>query len=170
MNLRDLYENVMFLTRNISNFMARPNYPDYLSHAWLPTEGTALYERARQDRLLSGRGDVKYKDPRVVKAKQFYDRCFLEKYDTQYYQFHDELMKMFDNALLEDLLKNNKFMLIGTLPLAALYASYACALNGVPAQRHLDRLVVRFFEAIDSENSVVSYSDLCNSVLEGIEE
>jgi hypothetical protein len=49
----------------------------------------------------------------------------------------------------EDLCGNKKFMLVGTLPVSALYVAYACALAGVPARRHLDCLVERFFEAIN---------------------
>ena len=172
MNMRDLYENVMFMTRNSSNFLGRPNYPDYLSHAWVPTEGTTLFERARKEGLITRRGGkeyVRYEDKRVIEAKRSYDRYFLKKYGREYYRLHGELIKMIDTMNSEDLRENKKFMLIGTLPLSALYVAYACALTGVPAQKHLESLVGRFFEAIHSENSGISYSDIFSSVLEGIE-
>jgi len=172
MNMRDLYENVMFMTRNSSNFLGRPNYPDYLSHAWVPTEGTTLFERARKEGLITIRGGkeyVRYEDKRVIEAKRSYDRYFLKKYGREYYRLHGELIKMIDTMNSEDLRENKKFMLIGTLPLSALYVAYACALTGVPAQKHLESLVGRFFKAIHSENSGISYSDIFSSVLEGIE-
>lgn len=172
MNMRDLYENVMFMTRNSSNFLGRPNYPDYLSHAWVPAEGTALFERAQKEGLITRRGGkeyVRYEDKRVIEAKRSYDRYFLKKYGREYYRLHGELIKMIDNMNSEDLHENKKFMLIGTLPLSALYVAYACALTGVPAQKHLESLVGRFFKAIHSEDSSISYSDIFSSVLERIE-
>ena len=61
-------------------------------------------------------------------------------------------------------------MLIETLPLYALYVSYSCAMAGIPAQKHIESLVRRSFETIYSGNINVSCSDICNSVLEAIEE
>jgi anaerobic magnesium-protoporphyrin IX monomethyl ester cyclase len=172
MNMRDLYENVMFMTRNLSNFLGRPNFPDYLSHAWVPTEGTTLFERAHKDGLITRRSRktyVRYEDSRVIEAKRSYDHYFIKKYGKEYYRLHGELIKMIDTMNSDDLHENKKFMLIGTLPLSALYVAYACALTGVPAQKHVESLVGRFFEVIHSDYSCVSYSDLCRSVLEEIE-
>ena len=172
MNMRDLYENMMFMGRNLSNFLGRPTYPAYLSHAWVPTEGTALFERARKDGLITGRVGrecVKYMDRRVIEAKRSYDRCFLKKYGEEYYRLHSGLLKMLDAMNSKDPYENNNFMLIATLPLSAFYVTYACALNGVPAQKHVKHLVERCLEVINSKSSGISYSDLCSSVLEEIE-
>lgn len=76
---------------------------------------------------------------------------------------------MLDAMNSEDPYENNKFMLIATLPLSAFYVTYACALNGVPAQKHVKHLVERCLEVINSKSSGISYSDLCSSVLEEIE-
>jgi hypothetical protein len=62
------------------------------------------------------------------------------------------------------------FSLHTTLPLYALYVSYSCALAGILAQKHIKSLVRRSFEIIYSGNINVSYSDICNSILEAIEE
>ena len=77
--MRDLYENIAFLTRNLSNFLSRGNYPNYLSHDWIPTEGTPLFERAMRDKLITSRGGKKYaryEDERVIEVKRSYDISF----------------------------------------------------------------------------------------------
>ena len=171
--MRDLYENIMYLARNLSNFLSRGNYPDYLSHDWIPAEGTPLFERAMRDKLITRRGGKKcvdYKDRRVIEVKKSYDNYFIKKYGEEYYKLHKEMLKTLDTTGPEDIDRNNKFTLIGTLPLSALYVSYCCAIAGIPAQKHINSLVSRSFDIIHSGNNNVSYSDICNSVLEAIEE
>ena len=102
MNMRDLYENIMYLTRNLSNFLSRDNYPNYLSHDWIPAEGTPLFERAMRDKLIIRRGGkkyVKYEDKRVIEVKKSYDNYFIKKYGKEYYKLHHEMMKIIDNTI-----------------------------------------------------------------------
>jgi radical SAM superfamily enzyme YgiQ (UPF0313 family) len=174
MNMRDLYENIMYVSRNFSNFHGRDNYPDYLSHEWIPTEGTPLFERAIRDKLVvlkpGGKKHVKYKDPRVIEVKQSYDNYFMHKYEKEYYELHNEMMKTLVSTNADDIEGNKKFMLIETLPLSVLYVAYSCSLIAVPAQKHIESPVRRSFEIIYSGNINVSCSDICNDILEEIED
>ncbi len=173
MNMNDLYHNIMFLTANLSNFLGRPNYPNYLSHAWIPVEGTPLYRKARDEGLLpeSGVGrSVRYQDRRVLETKNSYDRWFLKEFGEEYYRYHRELMGMMSAGNIDDLVGDNRFMLIGTLPLAALTVAYTCAITGIPAKKYLMYLVSRFFEALSSGDDRVSYEDIVDDVLERIDQ
>ncbi len=172
MNMRDLYSNIMFMTANLSNFLGRPNYPDYLSHAWIPVEGTPLYRRARDEGLLPKGGagpSVRYEDRRVLATKESYDRWFLEEFGEEYYRYHRELVAMTGVGNIDDLVGDNRFMLIGTLPLAALTIAYTCAISGIPAKKHLRYLSSCFFEALSSGDESVSYKDIVDDVLERID-
>jgi radical SAM superfamily enzyme YgiQ (UPF0313 family) len=173
MNMRDLYENMMFISRNLSNFLTRGDYPRSLTHAWIPAEGTPLFERAIRDKLVMGRRGKKhviYKDNRVSEAKKSYDNYFVRAYGGRYARLHSEVIKAIDEASSEDMSQNQKFMLIETLPISALYVSYSCALAGVPAQKHVDSLVESFFQTMYSGNFNISHSEILNSILEDVDE
>ncbi len=173
MNMRDLYENMMFMSRNLSNFLTRDDYPRSLTHAWIPAEGTPLFERAVRDKLVMGRRGKKhviYKDDRVLEAKKSYDDFFVREYGKTYARLHSEVIKAIDEGSSEDISQNQKFMLIETLPVSALYVSYSCALAGVPAHKHVDSLVESFFQTIYSGDFNISHSEILNSILEDVDE
>jgi hypothetical protein len=66
----------------------------------------------------------------------------------------------------EEINRNPVFMLIETLPVFALYLSYACAMDSVPAEGHMESLVSKFFEAISAGDSQVSGEEILGSVLD----
>jgi len=172
MNMRDLSANIMFMNRNFENFVGRDNYPDYLSHAWVPTEGTPLFDRATKDGLLTGRDGkefLQYQDRRVIEAKQSYDTHFLQKYGPEYYRLHSELLQMLDTTHPDELGENPRFMLIGTLPLSALYLAYVCALTGVPAQPQIEELADRFLTALRNADYSVAAAEMLDEALSNIE-
>jgi radical SAM superfamily enzyme YgiQ (UPF0313 family) len=173
MNMRDLSENIMFMSRNLSNFLTRADFPQSLAHAWIPAEGTPLFERAAEDRLITGRRGkrrVIYKDDRVIAAKISYDTLFLKAYGEKYARLHREALKAIDAAGSEDIGQEPKVMLIETLPISALYVAYACALAEIPAEKHMESLVGSFFQAIDSGDFNITHQEILDSILEDIDE
>jgi anaerobic magnesium-protoporphyrin IX monomethyl ester cyclase len=173
MNMRDLYANIIFMSRNLSNFLTRDDYPHSLTHAWIPAEGTPLFDRATGDNLVIRRGGqkyVRYQDERVIEAKNSYDAFFAGKYWKEYDPLHREVIKAIDNMGTEGINRNNEFMLIETLPVFALFVSYRCAMTGIPAQKHMESLAKRFFDAIHAGNFDASGPEILDSVLEEIDE
>lgn len=169
MNMRDLSANITFMSRNLSNFLTRDDYPDCLTHAWIPTEGTPLFDRVKNDALLieeSGKKYVRYQDDRVNETKISYDAFFVKKYWKEYAPLHREVLKAINKEGPEEINRNREFMLIETLPVFALYVAYTCAMDGIPAQKHIESLTKKFFDIIQSGNSYVTGPEILESVLE----
>jgi anaerobic magnesium-protoporphyrin IX monomethyl ester cyclase len=173
MNMRDLQANITFMSRNLANFLTRDDYPHSLTHAWIPAEGTPLFDCASSDNLLirsGGEKYVRYQDHRVIEAKNSYDAFFIKKYLKEYDPLHRDVMKAIEKMGMEEINRRQEFMLIETLPVFALFVSYSCAMAGIPARKPIESLVKRFFDAIQIGNIDASGEEILDSVLEEINE
>lgn len=173
MNMRDLYANINFMSRNLSNFVTRDDYPDCLAHAWIPVEGTPLFDRASSDNLVTGQGEkkyVRYQDDRVDETKNSFDNYFVKKYGKEYASLHRKVLKAVSKKGPEEINRNREFMLIETLPVFALYVAYACATDRIPARKYMESLTRRFFDIIQYGNSYIPGPEILDNVLEEMAE
>lgn len=166
MTMEDLLKNINFIRRHLSRFYGTTNYPVNLSHYWMPSHGTPLFERAMKDGLVkTGEWDheAKYQDRRVAEVKKNFGR-FMRINLKGYTRRDDEIKEMIkgerDKKKISDMLN-----LLGVLPVSALTVSYKCSEKGVKADRYVDSLVRTTFEAFDSGNFFISPADICNDVL-----
>ncbi len=166
MTMEDLLKNINFIRRHLSRFYGSINYPVNLSHEWMPSYGTPLFDRAKQDGLIKTREwdyKAKYQDRKVAEVKKHFDR-FMRMNLEEYTRREDEAYKIFKAEHDKD--KTSQMLsLLGHLPASAFTVSYECSEKGVKADRYVDSLVKTTFEAFDSGNFFISPVDICNDVL-----
>jgi hypothetical protein len=153
MNMRDLYYNMLFIADHLDSFSSRSIYPEILAQAWIPHHGTPLFEKALEDsRVRLNKNGVfvpNYRSRRVSRVLKSLD-YFMQKYANGYRLRAGKIRTSLKEEHGSESLIDARAGFLSSPPLFAFLIAYDSAMKGVPAEKHIDKLMNRYFDAIDS--------------------
>jgi radical SAM superfamily enzyme YgiQ (UPF0313 family) len=154
MSINDVHKNIIFMISHLSHFSNHYDYPENLSHSWIPDTNTPLYERAKADKIITfegGKVRLTYRDKKVSEVRKSY-HYFLGKYLKQYRLRREKIIRICDaDHKNETPYFDKRLDMIGKLPIAVLFISWCCASRDIKARQHIDSLMKQTFEAFDAE-------------------